>query len=191
MRIYTRTGDSGETGLVGGSRVPKDGARIEAVGAVDELNAHLGAARASLDDGELDALLARVQNELFDLGAELATPPSRPARGVRSQPPRVTAELVAALEADVDRLEADLQPLRQFILPGGTLGASALHVARAVCRRAERRVVTLARVEQTSTEAVRYLNRLSDLLFVMARTANARRGVSDVTWTAGSPAQGP
>ncbi|MBI3948270.1 MAG: cob(I)yrinic acid a,c-diamide adenosyltransferase [Armatimonadetes bacterium] len=182
MRIYTRTGDGGETGLAGGGRVRKDAARVEAYGTVDEANAHVGLARALLDDPALDAVLERVQNDLFDLGSDLATPeagdPSKPRRSaIRVQPAQV-----AQLEEDIDRLQADIPPLRRFILPGGDPAAAALHVARCVCRRAERRVVALAQGEPTNREALRYLNRLSDLLFVMARAVNARRGRAEPLW---------
>jgi len=194
MRIYTRTGDGGETGLSGGARVPKDSARVEAYGTVDELNAHLGAAHALLEDDDLRDILARVQDELFDLGSDLASPP--PPRSPRAQGegeersrkrpvPRITAEQVSALEREIDSLEAGVEPLRQFILPGGAAAAAVLHVARAVCRRAERRTVALSRAEAINPEALRYLNRLSDLLFVMARAVNARRGVTEPAWHAG------
>lgn len=182
MRIYTKSGDAGETGLFGGPRVPKDDARVEAYGTVDELNSQLGAARALLQDAELDALLAGVQNELFDLGADLATPLPAGPPPARLAVPRVAPEQTQALEQAIDRLEQELPPLRQFILPAGTPAAAALHVARAVCRRAERRTVALARAEEINPEAVRYLNRLSDLLFVLARLANARAGAADVLW---------
>lgn len=183
MKIYTKAGDAGETGLFGGARVRKDDARVEAYGAVDELNGALGAARAALPAGaELDALLAQLQSELFDLGAELATPPERLDSKLGARVPLATDERVAALEGEIDRMEETLPPLKTFILPGGTAAAAALHVARAVCRRAERRTVALARVDTVRPEALRYLNRLSDLLFVMARYANQQSGVSDVPW---------
>lgn len=175
-RIYTRTGDQGETGLIGGHRVPKDHIRVEAYGAVDELNAYLGAVRAQMSDPEMDALLDEVQHRLFDLGAELATP--GPAAAASS----ISAAQIDALERVIDRYQDALPPLREFILPGGTALAAALHVARAEGRRAERRVVTLARSEPVRPELLRYLNRLSDLLFVLARAANARAGRPDVTW---------
>lgn len=175
-RIYTRAGDRGDTGLIGGTRVPKDDPRVEAYGAVDELNSHLGAVIAGLDDPETATLLGTIQHQLFDLGAELATP--APHEGI----PGSTPGRVEALERAIDRVQQTLPPLREFILPGGTPGAAALHVARAVARRAERRVVTLARSEQVNPEIVRYLNRLSDLLFVLARAANHRAGRPDITW---------
>jgi len=178
MRIYTRTGDTGETGLFGGARVPKDALRVEAFGTVDEVNCHLGAVRAQTQDPDLGALLERLQRGLFVLGADLATPlDARPGSAQR-----VAAEATAALEAEIDRLEDELEPLRQFILPGGPGGAAGLHVARAVCRRAERLCVALARQEPVNPEVLRHLNRLSDLLFVMARAACRRAGAPDLLW---------
>jgi cob(I)alamin adenosyltransferase len=179
MKIYTKTGDRGETGLYGGGRVRKDAPRIEAYGAVDELNAVLGMARAEAPPAEIDRLLARLQNELFDVGAELATIDPA-AFGVAA----VGATQVAALEADIDHYQEGLPPLRQFILPGGCKAAAALHLARTVCRRAERRVIGLAAGEgqRISQDVIVYLNRLSDLLFVLARAANAADGLGDVAW---------
>jgi cob(I)alamin adenosyltransferase len=177
VKIYTKTGDDGETGLFGGPRVRKNCPRIEAYGTVDELNAVVGIVRTHGLPPDLDALLARIQNELFDLGAELATP--EPAKfGIAG----ATDAHVAALEREIDRYEAELEPLGQFILPGGTPAAAALHLARTVCRRAERCVVTLTETETISPNTVIYLNRLSDLLFVLARAANRRAGVADVPW---------
>lgn len=177
MKIYTKTGDAGETGLFGGPRVRKDHARIEAFGTVDELNSHLGAVRTLAATAGFDPLLRRVQNELFELGAQLATP----APGTE----RITAGHVAALEAEIDAHEATLEPLACFILPAGTPLAAAIHVARTVCRRAERRVVTLAAEPETTipANAIEYLNRLGDLLFVLARAANRGAGVADDPWT--------
>ncbi|HWB11685.1 MAG TPA: cob(I)yrinic acid a,c-diamide adenosyltransferase [Pirellulales bacterium] len=177
MKIYTKTGDSGETGLFGGPRVSKDDPRVEAYGDVDELNALLGLVRCEPLEAPIDQLLAVIQNELFDLGAELASP--EPDRvGTR----RITAVRAGALESAIDQYEAQLPPLKNFILPGGVRAAALLHLARTVCRRAERRVVALSRREPISAEIVVYVNRLSDLLFVLARAANhvARRG--DVPW---------
>lgn len=177
-RIYTRTGDRGTTGLVGGGRISKADRRLAAIGAVDEANACLGLARLSA--GELDPLLRRVQNELFDLGADLATP--QEMAGAL----RIVDSQVAALEADIDRLNADLAPLTSFVLPGGTPAGAALHLARTVCRRAEREATALKAEGQPVSEAVlRYLNRLSDLLFVAARHANGR-GAEELTWTPGA-----
>lgn len=179
MKIYTKTGDTGDTGLFGGPRVRKDSPRIEAYGTVDELNAVLGLARAEALPDEIDALLYRVQNELFDLGAELATPNAE-ERGLRS----LGAAQIAVLEQAIDRGESQLAPLKQFILPGGNRGAALLHIARTVCRRAERRLITLANMpeEKLASEPVIYLNRLSDLLFVLARWTNQLAGVADVPW---------
>lgn len=179
MKIYTKTGDDGTTGLFGGPRLRKDAPRIEAYGTVDELNAVLGLARAEQPPLEIDNLLAEIQHELFGLGAELATPQAA-AKGV----PTITQQHVAALEAAIDWHDGPLPPLKQFILPGGTRAAALLHVARTVCRRAERCAVTLAADanEPISQQTIIYLNRLSDLLFVLARAANAAAGVPDVPW---------
>ena len=176
MKIYTKTGDAGETGLFGGPRVLKDHARIEAFGTVDELNSHLGIVRTLPAATEFDPLLRRVQCELFDLGAQLATP--------GDSDERITAGHVEALERAIDAYEEQLEPLTCFILPTGTPLAAELHVTRTVCRRAERRVVTLAgRLETTiPANAIEYLNRLGDLLFVLARVANRREGVIDDPW---------
>ena len=182
MRIYTKTGDAGETGLFGGPRVSKDAERVEACGAVDELNAALGAARAQGSDGEIDRLLGAVQEQLFAVGAELATPPGARAR---SALPPVDPAWTAALESAIDRFEGELAPLRHFILPGGAPPAASLHLARAVCRRAERSVVTLHRREPLGGEVLAYLNRLSDFLFVAARVANQRAGVRETIWEPG------
>jgi cob(I)alamin adenosyltransferase len=177
MKIYTKTGDLGQTGLYGGGRVAKDDQRIEAYGTVDELNAVLGMVRASAPAPEVDALLARVQNELFDLGAELATPDADKIKAVT-----IDEAAITRLEAAIDQFEGLLAPLRTFILPGGSVAAAQLHLARTVCRRAERRLVTLSHQEPISPHLVVYLNRLSDLLFVLARFANLAVGVGDVPW---------
>jgi cob(I)alamin adenosyltransferase len=176
MKIYTKTGDAGETGLFGGQRVTKDALRVHAYGTVDECNAVLGVARAALADAELSELIGTLQEQLFTVGADLATPGGSP------NIPRVGAAEIAFLEATIDRLEADLAPLRQFILPGGSAAAAQLHVARTVCRRAERWAVGLAREESLNLELLAYLNRLSDLLFVLARAANSRAGIDDTPW---------
>ncbi len=179
MKIYTKTGDDGQTGLFGGPRVSKDAPRIEAYGTVDELNSVLGLARTAKLDPDADALVSRIQNELFALGAQLATPDPA-AHGTQM----ITAAHVAALESAIDHYEAELEPLKNFILPGGTPAAAHLHLARAVCRRAERRLVTLCGEpdEAVAPELVIYLNRLSDLLFVLARAVNRAAGVPDVPW---------
>jgi cob(I)alamin adenosyltransferase len=176
VKIYTRTGDDGTTGLWGGVRAPKDALRIQAYGTVDECNAALGMARAVGVGSELDQLLERIQNQLFVLGADLATP------GESTSIERVSTDDVAELEASIDELEGQLEVLRQFILPGGTPAAAHLHLARTICRRAERWAVGLAREEAVNGAALIYLNRLSDLLFVAARAANAQAGVPDVPW---------
>jgi cob(I)alamin adenosyltransferase len=179
MKIYTKTGDRGETGLFGGPRVSKDAPRIEAYGTVDELNCVLGVARSTGLAGEVDALVERIQNDLFALGAQLATP-DPPAH----QTALIAGPQIAALEAAIDHFEAGLEPLREFILPGGDPAAAQLHLARTVCRRAERCVVTLASTsaEPLSADLVVYLNRLSDLLFVLARAVNQIAGRVDVAW---------
>ena len=179
MKIYTKTGDSGDTGLFGGPRVAKDAPRIEAYGTVDELNSVLGIARSQGLDGPIDALVSQIQNELFALGAQLATPD--PAAHGTSM---IGPAQIAALEGAIDLYEAGLDPLKTFILPGGTPAAAYLHFARTVCRRAERRLVTLVResAEPISGDLVIYVNRLSDLLFVLARAVNRASGVADVPW---------
>jgi cob(I)alamin adenosyltransferase len=180
VKIYTRRGDQGETDLIGAGRVPKDHPRVDAYGAVDELNAALGAAAAHTTHEDLRVLLQGIQRELFGLGSYLATPEERhrAAGGIRA-PDEVES---TALEARIDTFEGELEPLRRFVLPGGTPAAAAFHVARTVCRRAERCVVSLDRLERLEPTAVRYLNRLSDLLFVLARVENRRAGVPDVEW---------
>jgi cob(I)alamin adenosyltransferase len=184
VKIYTKTGDAGETGLFGGPRVRKSDPRVEAYGEVDELNAAIGAARALVEDPEIDRHLVRIQDELFCVGAELATPHEAKAR---SAIPRVEAPWAARLEAAIDRWDQELAPLRQFVLPGGTRTAAALHLARCVCRRAERRVVALAGEAEVAPEALAYLNRLSDFLFVAARVANHRARRPEATWDPGRP----
>jgi cob(I)alamin adenosyltransferase len=177
MKIYTKTGDSGETSLYGGQRVAKNVIRVETYGTVDECNAVLGMAIGWIDDAEAKAILTRIQGELFEVGADLATPL---ARG--ETVPRVRPEETAQLETEIDRFEEELEPLRHFILPGGSAGGAALHQARAVCRRAERHLVTLEAAEAVNPEAGRYLNRLSDHLFVLARLVNHRMGAPETKW---------
>ncbi len=182
-RIYTRTGDAGSTRLASGAPVSKASPRVSAYGDVDETNAVLGLARLSTAGAApLDPILARIQNDLFDLGADLATPER--AAGA-PEPLRIVASQVDRLEREIDALNAELSALTSFVLPGGTAAAAALHVARTVCRRAERAAVALAAAETVNPEAVRYLNRLSDLLFVAARYANDK-GAGDVLWTPGA-----
>lgn len=178
MKIYTKTGDKGDTSLFGGQRVPKDALRIEAYGTVDELNSVLGIVRADNKDPEIDAICASVQDQLFVLGADLATPRSLGKQGV----PRITAKESESLEQAIDRFEGALKPLKSFILPGGSPVAARIHFARTVCRRAERTVVRLSRNEDIGDDLTIYLNRLSDLLFVLARFANHVSGVSEVKW---------
>lgn len=183
-RIYTRSGDTGETGLFGGLRVSKDDLRIEAIGTIDELNALLGTAQSS--DEEISELLLKMQNDLFQIGADLAAPrPSDTARGsIRIV--RLEQRRIDYLENLIDQYEDELQPLTRFILPGGDTLAAQLHLCRVVCRRAERRCVTLANAETgdnpLNPEILRYLNRLSDLLFVLARVVNHRNGIPDIPW---------
>lgn len=176
MKIYTRTGDTGTTSLWGGHRVEKNSLRVTAYGVVDELNALIGFVRASGVDPQLDALLERRQNELFVLGADLSNP------GESTRIERVGIEEITALEHEIDQFDEELEPLRTFILPGGSSVAALLHLARTVCRRAERSVVTLAAHETINQETLSYLNRLSDWLFVVARVANHHAGVPDVPW---------
>ena len=180
-RIYTRGGDKGETSLGSGKRVAKHSRRVAAYGTVDEANAAVGMARLHTD-GETDAMLARIQNDLFDLGADLSTPEGG---GGAKGPLRILGAQVERLEHEIDAMNAELQPLDSFILPGGTELAAALHVARTVVRRAERLAVALADRETINPEAIKYLNRLSDHLFVLARTANDK-GLSDVLWRPGA-----
>jgi cob(I)alamin adenosyltransferase len=183
VKIYTRTGDSGETGLFDGTRVPKSDPRVATYGEVDELNAWLGLARASLEDAELVEMLERAQRDLFAIGARLADPAHRIAERVTKA--AVSADDIARLERWIDTLEAALPPLRRFILAGGSPAGATLHVARTVCRRAERAMVALGQAggrEAFEPELLTYVNRLSDLLFVMARAANHRAGMADIEW---------
>ncbi|HEU4556743.1 MAG TPA: cob(I)yrinic acid a,c-diamide adenosyltransferase [Longimicrobium sp.] len=185
MKIYTKTGDRGDTGLFGGGRVPKDHVRVDAYGEVDELNSTVGVVIVHLQaagETELVDGLRQVQADLFTIGANLATP--APEDGGRENPyiPALDPARAAALESWIDAAEAELEPLKSFILPGGALAAAALHLARTVCRRAERRVVTLSHQATIDPAVVIYLNRLSDLLFTLARLANRRAGVDDVPW---------
>jgi cob(I)alamin adenosyltransferase len=181
VKIYTRTGDSGDTGLFGGGRVAKDDARVEAYGDVDELNAVLGMARAVELMPRIDEVLVLVQRDLFAIGALLATP-DRDRMAQHLQKARIDERRIAELEQAIDDAESELEPLRAFILPGGTPKAAALHVARTVCRRAERHVVRLQHDVELPALVVIYMNRLSDLLFTLARLANRRAGAGEVTW---------
>ena len=183
-RIYTKTGDGGTTALGSGRRVRKDHPRIEATGHVDELNAAIGVVVAEAVATDVAAILRRIQNDLFDLGADLTVPESGARRRKGRPPLRVTPDQVAHLERAIDLFNARLAPLNSFVLPGGTRIAATLHHARTVCRRAERRLVTLARRESVNQQALIYLNRLSDLLFVLGRHANDD-GAGDVLWVPG------
>lgn len=180
VRIYTRRGDRGETDLLGGPRVAKDHLRVEAYGAVDELNAALGVALADTAHEDIRDLARSVQATLFDLGAYLSSPDAE--RREKSGERQSLAAEVEALEARIDAFEEELEPLRNFVLPGGTSSAAAFHLARTVCRRAERRVVSLDREAPLEAARLRYLNRLSDLLFVLARVENRRAGIDDLVW---------
>jgi cob(I)alamin adenosyltransferase len=188
-RVYTKTGDGGETALVGGKRVPKDSLRIEAYGTIDELNSVTGLARVfneeSLDAGEahrfLDEVLCRIQDELFDLGSELATPPESFRQGMY----RAGDEEVSRLEEWIDHCQKDLEPLRSFILPGGGRIGAHLHQCRTVCRRAERNIVRLSRAEQVNPAVIRYVNRLSDLFFVLSRWIAKQTGEQEYLWQRG------
>ena len=179
MKIYTRTGDSGETSLFGGTRVRKDAPRVEAYGAVDELNAWLGLVRAHGLDAHLDGVLVQIQRDLFALGAQLADPTDRLKPGQTKA--IVNESDIERLEDTIDRFEASLPPLRKFILAGGSAAGATLHVARTVCRRAERAMVQLGE-GAFENELLQYVNRLSDLLFTMARAVNHRAGIADIEW---------
>ena len=181
MKIYTRTGDDGDTGLFGGGRVPKDHPRVSAYGEIDELNAVIGMARSVEMMPRIDEVLAPVQRDLFALGALLATPDLEKMKEQLSKA-RISDARIAQLEHAIDDGEAELEPLKAFILPGGTPKAAALHVACTVCRRAERAVIHLQRETQIPQIVIVYLNRLSDLLFVLSRVANRRAGAGEVTW---------
>ena len=193
-RVYTRQGDTGETALVGGQRVPKDGTRIEAYGTVDELNSFLGAARATVTPlaveeprlAVLAAILLRVQHELFNLGSILATIPE----DIHPRQPRVTDAEIAQLEAEMDLMNEDMPALRSFVLPGASGLDAELHIGRTVCRRAERIVVALSRVESVPPETIRYLNRLSDALFVWSRWAGHITGAPETLWEPNQSASG-
>jgi cob(I)alamin adenosyltransferase len=179
VKIYTRTGDSGDTGLFDGTRVAKSDPRVAAYGDVDELNAWLGLARVDVADDQFSGMLQAIQRDLFALGARLADPARKIAERVTKA--AVTSEDISRLEGWIDLLEAELPPLRRFVLAGGSRGGAALHVARTICRRAERAMVSLGR-EAFEPELLVYVNRLSDLLFVMARAANHRAGAAETEW---------
>jgi cob(I)alamin adenosyltransferase len=181
MKIYTKTGDKGETALFGGQRVSKDAIRIQAYGAVDELNSLLGVIRSFKPHRSIDLILTKIQNQLFELGADLATPAKHKSRLI----PKIKKSYVVGFEKTIDRLEKKLSSLKTFILPGGSIVGSYLHFARTVCRRAERNVVRLSRTEEIGNNAIVYLNRLSDLLFVLARYANLLDGIQEKKWISG------
>jgi cob(I)alamin adenosyltransferase len=193
-RIYTKGGDKGETGLAGGQRVPKDSPRIKAYGTVDELNAFVGLASVTCAEettralrlGKLVDILRRVQQELFNLGSQLSTLP----QDLHPKQARITSAEIEQLEREIDAMNEELPPLRSFVLPGGTRLNAELHAARTICRRAERWTVALARVEETPPDAVRYLNRLSDALFVWSRWVNHALGVPEVLWEPNRAASG-
>lgn len=179
MKIYTRTGDDGTTSLFAGGRVKKDDTRVEAYGTIDELNSILGVVRAVSKDDEISRIIQEVQNFLFTLGADLATPLDVENMRIK----RISKEDVEKIERWIDEIDSKLEPLRNFILPGGTLLASFLHLARTVCRRAERRIVYLSGREKLNDQIIPFVNRLSDLLFVLARYANKIENVDDIKWT--------
>ncbi|GAA0582322.1 cob(I)yrinic acid a,c-diamide adenosyltransferase [Caenispirillum bisanense] len=183
-RIYTRGGDTGRTSLGNGTRVPKHALRVEAYGTVDETNAVLGIARLHTAGSAEDAMLMRIQNDLFDLGADLCVPPAEGEEASEMPALRIVADQVERLEREIDSMNADLTPLKSFVLPGGAPAAAQLHLARTVCRRAERCITALAETEAVNPEAIRYINRLSDHLFVLARYVNAQ-GPGDVLWVPG------
>lgn len=174
-KIYTRTGDDGTTGLGDGSRVDKDNLRVEAFGTIDELNSHIGLLIASSPPSDIASLLTTIQHELFDLGGEISIPGHEV----------ISSGHVTRLEKELDNYNSELKPLKEFILPGGSQFAAQCHVSRAVCRRAERRLISLMHKESVSEYSVKYLNRLSDLLFVLARSLNANQGKADVLWQPG------
>jgi len=178
MKIYTKTGDGGKTSLFGGKRVSKDDVRIEAYGTVDELNALIGVAISETNDKSAEKVLRKIQNDLFVLGGDLATPVDE----TKVKLPRTVEKMVKNLENQIDIYEAEIPELKNFILPGGTKASALLHLSRTVCRRAERRVINLSNVEQINLEVVKYLNRLSDLLFVLARFENSVNNISDDEW---------
>lgn len=184
-KIYTRTGDDGSTGLVDGSRLSKSALRVRAYGDVDETNAVIGLVRLHLENRPLDDMLSRIQNDLFDLGADLATPLPKKGEADSEYALRIVESQTTRLEKELDSLNEDLEPLKSFVLPGGTPPAAYLHQARTVCRRAERVCVALSEVDDVNPHAIQYLNRLSDYLFVAARWTNDQ-GQADVKWVPGA-----
>ncbi len=180
MKIYTKTGDSGQTSLYRGGRVSKDSARVNAYGTVDELNCHVGFVRSLKPDGFIDNLLAQVQNDLFVVGSDLATPQEAVQSG--DNPTRLPEGAHSFMEDAIDTMESQLTPLTQFILPGGSPAAAALHVSRTICRRAERVIVAIHLLEEINSSVLKYVNRFSDMLFVMARFQNFKDGIPDTPW---------
>lgn len=180
MKIYTKGGDKGETGLFGGQRVQKDSLRIDSYGTIDELNSFIGLAVLEVKEEGIKNLLSRIQNQLFTLGSDLAAPDTE--KNKKYNIPRVSEEFYLKLEEDIDRFESLNDEIRFFILPGGTKGSSLLHICRTICRRAERIVVSLSKTEEINTNIIIYLNRLSDLFFVLARYENKVNGVEDIKW---------
>ncbi|MFZ1082198.1 MAG: cob(I)yrinic acid a,c-diamide adenosyltransferase [Candidatus Kryptoniota bacterium] len=176
MKIYTKTGDKGETSLFGGKRISKNDRRIETYGTVDELNSVIGVARSFIENTRINDMLEKIQDQLFVLGADLATPPDVKSKSTK----RISAQDCASVEKIIDEIDEQLPPLKSFILPGGSKGAATLHHARTVCRRAERQVISMRK--ETSDHTIIFLNRLSDLLFVLARYANKLSGVADTPW---------
>jgi cob(I)alamin adenosyltransferase len=182
MKVYTKTGDKGDTSLFGGRRLPKSALRIDAYGTVDELNAHLGVVRALKPSAEVESILEQLQNQLFVLGADLATPMDT----VSPKTQRIQQDHIYNLEIIIDQIDAQLKPLQSFILPGGQLAGAQMHIARTICRRAERLVDALGRKEDIGNFPLVYLNRLADLLFVLARYTNILAGIPETTWSDGS-----
>ena len=176
MKIYTKTGDDGTTGLIGNKRVKKSNPRIASYGMVDELNASIGIILSAKIGKDIHDLLTKIQNDLFVVGADLANP------DLKNKSNRVTTEMITYLEKEIDRLEEKLSPITYFILPGGDLIASQVHLARAICRRAETNMVSLSEIDEVNNLCLIYMNRLSDLLFVVARTINKRKKISDIAW---------
>ena len=183
MKIYTRFGDQGKTSLFGGQRVSKADVRVEAYGSVDELNAAIGLAEPFIEDAEISGWLRQIQSRLFDVGADLATPQADTLEHTQAHVQRVQEAWIEELENVINVAESNLGPLTSFVLPGGTPGAAALHVARTVCRRAERRVVALSQQDEINPAVLMYLNRLSDLLFVLARLVNQQAGQQEIRWS--------
>ena len=177
LKIYTKTGDKGETGLFGGQRVSKSSIRVDAYGEVDELNAFLGLARCYCQDKEISEILGEIQEDLFAIGADLATPPTSKTRAIR-----ISLEAASRLEGIIDKLDATLSPLKRFILPGGGKATAHIHAARGICRRAERRIVELSKTEEVNPAVLVYMNRLSDLLFIVARHLNKIENISEKEW---------